>query len=82
MSKDLSEYIDDYCEDNYGHTNWAYLDTLTKEELEANKDNGDIDKVNNLFFYYEDSEEEVSEVEKSNLVAQKMWENIKRRNNE
>ena len=54
MSKDLSEYIDDYCEDNYGHTNWAYLDTLTKEELEANKDKGDIDKLNNLFFYYED----------------------------
>ena len=80
MSKDLSEYIDDYCEANYGHRNWAYLDTLTKEELEANKDNGDIDKVNNLFFYYEDSEEEASEVEKSNLVAQKMWENIKRRN--
>ena len=54
MSKDFSEYIDDYCEDNYGHTNWAYLNTLTKEELEANKDKGDIDKLNNLFFYYED----------------------------
>jgi len=54
MSKDFSEYIDDYCEDTYGHTNWAYLNTLTKQELEANKDKGDIDKLNNLFFYYED----------------------------
>ena len=33
MASDHSEYIDDYCRDNYGHTNWGYLDTYTKEEL-------------------------------------------------
>ena len=33
MARDHSENIDDYCRDNYGHTNWGYLDTYTKEEL-------------------------------------------------
>ena len=31
MAGDHSEYIDDYCRDNYGHTNWGYLDTYTKK---------------------------------------------------
>ncbi len=33
MSRDLSEYIDDYCRDTYGHSNWGYLDTYSKEDL-------------------------------------------------
>ena len=33
MARDKSEYIDEYCKNNYGHTNWGYLDTYTKEEL-------------------------------------------------
>ena len=33
MSKDLSEITDDYCRDNYGHSNWGYLDTYSDEDL-------------------------------------------------
>ena len=31
--KDSSDYIDDYCRNNYGHSNWGYLDTYTKKDL-------------------------------------------------
>ena len=30
MAQDLSEKIDEYCLDNYGHTNWGYLDTYKR----------------------------------------------------
>ena len=32
MSRDLSELIDDYSLDTYGHTNWAYVSTLDDEQ--------------------------------------------------
>ena len=54
MARDQSEYIDDYCRDNYGHTNWGYLDTYTKEELEKNEH----DIEGNIVYFHEDSEEE------------------------
>lgn len=31
--RDITEHIDQYCEEEYGHTNWAFADTLTKDEL-------------------------------------------------
>jgi hypothetical protein len=54
MARDHSEYIDDYCRDNYGHSNWGYLDTYTKEELKK----ADHDIENNIVFWHEDDEEE------------------------
>jgi len=54
MASDHSEYIDDYCRDNYGHTNWGYLDTYTKEELAK----ADHDIENNIVFWHEDEEDE------------------------
>ena len=38
MSRDFSENIDEYCEENYGHTNWAYLDTCNKQDLKEPHD--------------------------------------------
>ena len=35
MSGDITEPIDDYCETEYGHTDWAWIDTVTQEELNA-----------------------------------------------
>ena len=35
MSQDITEAIDDYCETEYGHTDWAWIDTVTKDELNA-----------------------------------------------
>ena len=37
MSRDMSEYIDDYCIDMYQHTNWAYMSTFSKEETARKK---------------------------------------------
>ena len=41
MSYDLSERIDDYCREQYDHSNWAYKSSDTKEfwawELDNNK---------------------------------------------
>jgi len=52
--RDHSEYIDDYCRDNYGHSNWGYLDTYTKEELKK----ADHDIENNIVFWHDDCEED------------------------
>jgi hypothetical protein len=46
---DHSEYIDDYCRATYGHTNWGYLDTYTKEDLKS----GGHDIENNIVFWHE-----------------------------
>ena len=32
MSKDITEFIDDYCFAEYGHTDWAILDELSWQE--------------------------------------------------
>jgi hypothetical protein len=52
--RDHSEYIDDYCRDNYGHSNWGYLDTYTKEELKK----ADHDIENNIVFWHDDCEDD------------------------
>jgi len=54
MSRDHSENIDDYCRENYGHSNWGYLDTYTKKELSK----ADHDIENNIVFWHEDEEDE------------------------
>ena len=33
--QDVSEKIDEYCKENYGHTNWGYLETYTQKQLDA-----------------------------------------------
>ena len=57
MARDHSEHIDDYCRDSYGHSNWGYLDTYSKEELKAK----DHDIQNNIVFWHEDDEEKIQE---------------------
>ena len=59
MAQDLSEKTDEYCLENYGHTNWGYLDTYTKEELKK----ADHTIENNIVFWHEDDEEEEEEGE-------------------
>ena len=48
---DASEYIDDYCRAKYGHTNWGYLDTYTKEDLKS----GDHDIEKNIVYWHEEN---------------------------
>ena len=35
MSGDITEAIDDYCEQMYNHTDWAWLSSTNKSELET-----------------------------------------------
>ena len=37
MSRDATEYLDEYCRNNWGHTNWGYTSTYSKEELDDTK---------------------------------------------
>ena len=54
MASDHTEKLDEYCEENYGHTNWGYLDTYKKEELQ----NADHDIENNIVFWHDAMEDE------------------------
>ena len=57
MAQDLSEKIDEYCLENYGHTNWGYLNTYTKEDL----NNAKHDIEYNIVFWHDPIEEEEEE---------------------
>jgi len=58
MSKDLTENIDDICRYQYGHTNWAFADTLTDKELEEIKSKKLGDTIPSIVFYYEETNHE------------------------
>ena len=55
MSKDITEYYDDYCRDLYGHTNWAYMSTFSKAEIaqlpEGQREGG-------IYFFKEEVDDE------------------------
>lgn len=53
MSRDITEEIDDICNYQYGHTNWAFADTLSEKELQEIKDKGLGVKLPSIVFYYE-----------------------------
>ena len=55
--RDITEYIDDYVQDNYGHTNWGYTSTYSKEEL-ADKSQYDLELDNAVVFWYAPIDEE------------------------
>ena len=52
MGKDQSDIIDDYCREKYGHSNWGYLDTYTKEELK----NADHIIEDNIVYWIEEED--------------------------
>ena len=54
MSGDITETIADYCETEYGHTDWAWIDTVTQEELNAR----DHIIEGNVVIYIEEEEAE------------------------
>ena len=57
MSRDITEQIDDICNSEYGHTNWAFADTLTADELREIKDKELGDKMPSIIFYYDEYKE-------------------------
>jgi hypothetical protein len=56
MSRDITEVIDDYCMARYGHTNWAWTDTLNEEEQRRMSELGEIE--GNIIFYFKENEDE------------------------
>jgi hypothetical protein len=62
MSRDITEQIDDICDSEYGHTNWAFADTLSEKELKEIKDKKLGDKMPSIVFFYEEvSDEEIDD---------------------
>ena len=55
--KDITEYIDEYVEDNYGHTNWGYASSYSTFELNSYKDY-DLELNNTIVIWYDSLEEE------------------------
>ena len=54
MSRDITEQIDDVCMENYGHTDWAILDTLSGGERLGLHKHADIETIGGVevaFFY-------------------------------
>jgi len=54
---DITEVIDEYSESVYGHTNWGYTSTYSKEELE-DKSQYDLELDNAIVFWYASIDEE------------------------
>ena len=55
MSRDITEKIDDYCEEQLGHTNWAIISTLTDQENVGIETQGILNtfKGVDVIFYWE-----------------------------
>tara|TARA_Y100000004_G_scaffold175145_1_gene214478 strand:+ start:776 stop:949 length:174 start_codon:yes stop_codon:yes gene_type:complete len=57
MGRDITEYIDEYVENNYGHTNWGYTSTYSEYELN-NYEDYDLELDGTIVIWYTPMEEE------------------------
>lgn len=57
MSRDITEYIDEYVYDNFGHTNWGYTGTYSLKER-ADKTQYELELNDSIIVWYEGIEEE------------------------
>ena len=64
MSKDITEQIDDYCEEMFGHTNWAIISTLSDQEKVGLDEIADIETIEgvDVAFYFDETLEKSIEV--------------------
>lgn len=53
----MSDYIDDFVYSQVGHTNWAFLSGLKEEEINKLEEEEKGYVEDNIFIYYEESEE-------------------------
>ena len=54
---DITEYIDDFCERYFGHTNWGYKSTYSKEEL-ADTSKYELELNDSIVIWYDARDEE------------------------
>ena len=59
MGRHISDEIDNCCEEMLGHTNWAYADTISKEQMKKYKKNKDIACI--VVFFEDPCEEDKEE---------------------
>ena len=54
MSRDITEQIDDICEEKFGHTNWVIISTLSDQEKVGLDDVADIETIEGVpvAFYF------------------------------
>tara|TARA_R100000995_G_scaffold72339_1_gene41092 strand:- start:209 stop:400 length:192 start_codon:yes stop_codon:yes gene_type:complete len=54
MSRDITEQIDDICNDKFGHTDWVIVSTLTDQEKVGLDSVADIETIEGVrvAFYY------------------------------
>jgi hypothetical protein len=57
MGRDITEYIDEYVEDNYGHTNWGYASTYSLQERK-DKSQYELELNGTILVWYAPLEEE------------------------
>tara|TARA_B100000674_G_C37409596_1_gene720064 strand:+ start:271 stop:453 length:183 start_codon:yes stop_codon:yes gene_type:complete len=58
MSKDMSDHIDDYVRSKVGHTNWAFISGLKKEEVAKLEKDEKGYVEDNIFIFFEEMEVE------------------------
>ena len=58
MNRDITEVIDDYCFNKYGHTNWVIISTLSDQEKVGLDEVAEIEKINDVYvaFYFDKDE--------------------------
>ena len=58
MSRDITEVIDDYCFNKYGHANWVIISTLSDQEKAGLDEVAEIEKINDVYvaFYFDKNE--------------------------
>ena len=58
MSKDITEYLDDYCHEVYGHKDWFFIDTEPKWVIDKLIKSGTIELHNhNIGIYIKERKE-------------------------
>ena len=62
MGRDATEYLDEYCRKTWGHTNWGYTSTYSKEELADESKIAEYELGGSVVIWKDDYEEEEQEV--------------------
>jgi len=55
MSMDVTEAIDEYCEEHFGHTNWGWVSSYDKVMLKGGKF-GEYIREGDILFFLEPDE--------------------------
>ena len=65
MSRDITEVIDDYSLNKYGHTNWVIISTLSDQEKVGLDEVAEIEKIDDVYvaFYFDENEGVYDETE-------------------